>query len=74
MRKRAFPPVYSITKYQTRLEMPLMEMRITNLTVIAHLHDNYGVGTYLHRIKVPGVAESEQWPQGVMNCKSIALV
>ncbi len=43
-------PVYSITNYKTRLEMPLMELRITNLPVIAHLHDNSGVGTFLLRI------------------------
>ncbi len=30
--------------------MAPMEMRITDVPAIPHLHDNYGVGTFLHRI------------------------
>ncbi len=35
-------PVYSITNPKTGFEIPLMELRITTVPVIAHLHDNYG--------------------------------
>ncbi len=52
MRKPACNPVYSITKPKTRLVNPGMGLRITNLRVIANLHDNSGVvGTFLHRIR-----------------------
>ncbi|CAD7973922.1 unnamed protein product, partial [Amoebophrya sp. A120] len=43
-------PVCSITNSKTRLTMPLLAMRITNVPVIANLHDNSGVGTFLLRI------------------------
>ncbi len=41
--------------------MPVMELRITNVPVMANLRDNSGVGTLLHRIE--GTAEkSDFWP------------
>ncbi|CAD7969292.1 unnamed protein product [Amoebophrya sp. A120] len=43
-------PVYSIRNSKTRLKMPLLALRITNVPVIANLHDNSGVGTFLLRI------------------------
>ncbi len=43
-------PVYSITNSKTQLRMPLLAMCITNVPVIANLHDNSGVGTFLLRI------------------------
>ncbi len=58
MGKPSSYPDYSITNAKTRLEMPLMEMRITNVSVIAHLHDKYGAGTVLHRITVRGSLSS----------------
>ncbi len=50
MRKPLSHSVYSITNSKTQLEMPLMELRITDVPVIAHLHDNSGVRTFLLRI------------------------
>ncbi len=43
-------PGYSITNAETRLQIPLMGMPITNVPVIANLHDNSGVGTFLQMI------------------------
>ncbi len=41
-------PRYSITNVsKTQLEMPRMEMRITNVPALANLHDNSGMGTTL---------------------------
>ncbi len=48
-------PVYCITSlFKTRLEKPLTRMRITNAPVVANLHDNSGVGTFLHGIAQVG--------------------
>ncbi len=49
MRKPFSHPVYSITNTKTRLGMPLMEMRITNVPLVAHLHYNSGVGTRFYK-------------------------
>ncbi len=52
MRKLFSHPVYSITNVaKTRLEMLRMEIRITNVCVIAHLDDNSGVQAILLRIR-----------------------
>ncbi len=61
--------VYSISNFKTRLEMPLMEMRITDASVAANLHDNSGVGTFLLRIH-----ELHRREKVPILCKSIVLV
>ncbi len=64
MRKPLSHHVYSITDSKIRMEMPLVEdveLRITNVnvyvSVIANLHDNSWLETFLHRISIAGSSE-----------------
>ncbi|CAD7934461.1 unnamed protein product [Amoebophrya sp. A120] len=71
IRNPSADPIYSITNSKTRLKMVLLAMRITNVPVIANLHDNSGVGTFLLRIYLflHGGGPCQHIPlYGVLNC------
>ncbi|CAD7945292.1 unnamed protein product, partial [Amoebophrya sp. A120] len=52
-------PVYSIRNSRARLEMPLIGLRITNVSVIEILYENSRVGTFFLRMS------RAVWPLGL---------